>query len=265
MSEAFAADSRVVPRTLPPVPPELSRLEEWALFLDLDGTLLEICPTPDSVRAPRSLPRLVDALVTAFGGAVAVLSGRTLEDVDRLLAPHVLPAAVVHGTRYRDVAGRVHAPAATDGEFLESARRELTAFVASCPGSLLEDKGVALALHTRLAPDGAANARSAVARLAAGSGGRWIAQSGKCVDELVPAGIDKGASLLRFLDEPPFRGRRPLVLGDDRTDEHAFRAARSRGGIAIAVGAALSDASFVLRNPADCRRWLGRLAAAAEA
>src|SRR5690349_17901982 len=114
MRDAIDADPRSSPRTMPDVPPTLRRYDEWALFLDLDGTLLEICPTPDAVRAPRALSRLIASLVDAFGGAVAVLSGRTLEDVDRLLAPHVLPAAVVHGTRFRDSNGTVRELAGAD-------------------------------------------------------------------------------------------------------------------------------------------------------
>jgi trehalose 6-phosphate phosphatase len=257
-----AVEPQMGRQRLPPVPETLRRYADWALFLDLDGTLLEICRTPGAVRAPRTLPRLIATLVDAFGGAVAVLSGRTIEDIDRLLAPLALPAAAVHGMYLRGADGKLRELAASDGAFLDGARRELTAFVASCPGALLEDKGIALALHTRLAPEARANAQAAVARLAAASRGRYVVQAGKAVDELLPAGADKGASLLRFLDEPPFRGRRPLVLGDDRTDEHAFRAARSRDGFAIAIGQQLDNASMVLRNPADCRRWLARLGAA---
>lgn len=244
------------PSSLPADPPAPGR--DWALFLDVDGTLLELRNTPGQVYASRDLVRLLLALQGWFDGAVALLSGRTIEDLDRIFHPLRLPCAGVHGAECRNPDGSVHR-VAVDRGLLDDAHAMLAAFVRRHPGALVEDKGTAIALHTRLAPAATAEAAGVVAALADASRGRFGLQLGKFVAELKPAGTDKGNALTALLREGAFAGRRPLAIGDDATDARAFEVARQLGGRAIGVGSAATGADHVLPTPAACRRWLWRV------
>ena len=216
-------------------PPELS-LGAVALFLDVDGTLLEIARTPDAVRVPRRLCQILADLQRATGGALALVSGRELAQLDRLFAPLCLSAAGLHGLERRNlrtgVMRREPDPAA-----LEAARLRLGAFAADHPGVLLEDKGLTLALHYRNAPaqKGAATA-AAVAAVAATRGALVLLQ-GKMVLELKPPSCDKGQAIAAFMDEAPFAGRQPVFAGDDVTDEAGFEVVNRQGGVTIRIGA----------------------------
>ena len=237
-------------RPAPPGPPARS-----ALFLDVDGALLDIASTPGAVIAPLDVIELIGRLTEALGGALALLSGRAIIDLDRIFAPLRIPCAGVHGAELR-IGERERVAVPVDHRFLAEARDTLGAFSRSHPWTLLEDKGIALALHTRHAPDVSAEAGTLVAGLAARSHGRFAMQRGKHVHELKPALANKGAALSTFMREPPFHGRVPIVVGDDLTDAYAFRAARDLGGVSIAIGADAPPATMRLRTPADCRQWL---------
>ena len=236
----------------PPTP----RLE-WAYFLDLDGTLLEFADHPAPAREDGRLRTLLAGLHRATGGAVAVVSGRSLADVDHLLGPDGprLPAAGQHGIERRDAKGRVthHRFAATR---LERVRERLAAAIATRPGLVLEDKGASLALHYRRAPRLGAYAHRLVRSLGPRLGGRFLIQAGKRVVEVRPAGCDKGAAVLEFMREPPFRGRSTVFMGDDVADEHGFAAVNRMGGLSIKVGRGRTVARWRLRDVPAVWAWL---------
>jgi trehalose 6-phosphate phosphatase len=228
----------------------------WALFLDVDGTLLEIAPHPDQARpAPRLTAALGDAS-RALGGALALVSGRAIASLDAMFAPLVLPAAGLHGLERRGADGRVHYPTGF-ADRLAAARRGLMEFVESRPGLLLEDKGAALALHYRNAPALEAECRQRVEQARAAAGEDFHVQQGKMVLELKPSGEDKGTAIEAFMAEPPFRGRRPVFVGDDVTDEDGFRVVNGLGGLSVRVGHdARSGARAAANDVAEILDWL---------
>ncbi|HEX9808194.1 MAG TPA: trehalose-phosphatase [Alphaproteobacteria bacterium] len=245
--------------TRPPPPPRPRR--DWAYFLDLDGTLARIAPTPEAAALDEGMGATLARLVAATGGAVALISGRPLAEVDRLLAPLSLAAAGLHGLERRGASGRTAraraAPAA-----LARLRPALAKFARAHPGCLLEDKGPALALHFRGAPASEAAAEALVDGLLARDGRGLVLQRGKKVLEIRAAGDDKGAAIRRFMAEPPFRGRVPVFAGDDATDEDGFAAVNAMGGVSVRVGASPTTcARFAVASVAALRRWLGRVVA----
>jgi trehalose 6-phosphate phosphatase len=233
--------------------PPFSR--NWAFFLDLDGTLLEIEETPDAVGIGPDEKRLLEKLVAVAGGAVAVISGRALARIDQILAPLVLPAAGQHGAERRDAKGLRHRhrfPA----NVLRPVAVGIRSFAAQHQGLVFEDKGASVALHYRKAPQLARAAQAAV-RAAAGPLGEAVeVQDGKMVVELKPAGCDKGKAITQFMQEAPFAGREPVFIGDDATDEYGFRVVNAMGGHTIKVGEGPSVARWRLENPASTRAWL---------
>lgn len=235
-----------------------------ALFLDVDGTLLHIAATPAAVALDRATVDLVARVQRATGGAVALITGRRIADVDRLFAPLALPVAGQHGFERRDATGALHRHAAPPPG-LAAARAPLEAFAAGRSGVLIEDKGLSVAAHYRLAPDAGPALGALVERLAAASGGALALQRGKMVFELRPAGKDKGTAIAEFLDEAPFRGRTPVFVGDDLTDEYGFSVVNGRGGVSVKVGDGPTEAAARLPDVDAVRAWLARLAAAAGA
>lgn len=238
-------------QSFPPLPdPNCS----WALFLDVDGTLLDIAATPEAVVVTEALRDMLAGLCHNLEGAIALLSGRSLQDLDRLFAPLRLPAAGQHGAEWRLTAGAA-SKAAVAVENIEVMRREAAALAARLPGVLCEDKGLAVALHWRHAPDAEAELRAGAMALAERSG--MVVQPGKRVFELKPPGVDKGVALRRLLEHAPFAGRRPLFIGDDLTDAFAIEAAQAAGGMAIAVGDTLAEiADTTLADPPAVKVWL---------
>jgi trehalose 6-phosphate phosphatase len=246
-------------QTLGPTLPEPAA--DWALFLDFDGTLIDIAPRPDAVVVDPALPALLARLARATEGALAIVSGRHLDDVDRLLAPCRLPAAGLHGLMRRDAQGRV-TTTAVDGTLLARARTALGTFAMANPGIVLEDKGLTIALHYRQAPASEAAARAVVAAIVAALAGRVEIQEGKMVLEIRATGADKGSAVEAFMAEPPFRGRLPVYVGDDLTDEHAFATVNRLGGRTIKVGSGASLADWRLPSVAALRDWLAAAARA---
>lgn len=228
---------------------------EWAYFLDFDGTLLDLAPTPDAIVVDAALPVLLDTLRRVCGGAVAVISGRALGDLERHLGMPALIKAGQHGLERRDATGRLHRHAAP-AHARQAIRQALGPFLAAHPALLLEDKGLTLALHYRQAPELAAEAQDVLQRLVDETGDDLVVQRGKRVLEVRPTGIDKGTALAEYLAEPPFLGRRPVFVGDDRSDEHAFELVNERDGISVAVGAGTLNARYRLPDVTAVRAWL---------
>ena len=219
---------------------------DWALFLDIDGTIVDIAPTPDSVCIPPRVLEVLSAADTALGGAVALISGRSLADVDNLTRPLRFSAAGQHGAEWRIDAKRTFHQPGVSAKDLDGARDALEKLAAENSGVLVEDKGVTLAIHYRLAPDAEATVDALANELVAALP-RYTTFKGKAVLEISPDSIDKGVCVERFLREEPFAGRVPVYAGDDRTDEDAFAMVSRCGGVAIRVGPPPSD---VLRTPA---------------
>ncbi|WP_137392020.1 trehalose-phosphatase [Rhodoligotrophos defluvii] len=237
----------------------LRREPDWALFLDLDGTLFELAPRPEDVKGDPALCGMLTDLAASFDGALAVVSGRTLESIDTLLAPCRLPAAGLHGLERRNVQGDLE-ELPVDYDALAAVKDELRRFAERHPGVLLEDKGKAIGMHYRLVPHLGLEVLDAVTRVVAPFTSSLGLQPGKMVVEIKPRGASKGTAISCFLAEPPFKGRRPLVAGDDITDEDAFALARSFGGIALRVGdpqRTLADER--VPSVAAFRAWLASL------
>jgi trehalose 6-phosphate phosphatase len=237
----------------PPVP------ARPALFLDFDGCLVELAPTPDSIRVAPELPALIGRLVERTQGATAVVSGRTVADIDRWLAVPVA-AAGTHGLEHRAAPGGAVVPQPIPPE-IEVLRRRIRAFPFLRDGVRLEDKGAGLVLHYRAAPEMEAAVKAAMAEATADLPALHLV-NGKMVVEAKAAGIDKGTALAAFMAEPPFRGRTPVFVGDDVTDEDGFRAAAAHGGFGVKVGAGDSAARFRLPDVAAVHAFLRTLAAA---
>lgn len=236
-------------RARPPSP-----ADDWALFLDVDGCLVDFADAPDAVRVPPRLPALLSALARRLDGAVALVSGRPLAGLDRLFAPLRLPAAGLHGLELRN--GALLRPAPGVPAALAGIRDEAATVSLAYPGAIVEDKGPALGLHWRRAP-GARDALRALAEAALPRLPGYRLQHGDSVVELRPADGDKGSAIAALLDVPPFRGRVPVFAGDDITDESGFAIVNARGGLSVLVGAREpSAAHYALRNPTAVRRWL---------
>lgn len=236
-----------------------------ALFLDLDGTLVEIAPTPEQVQVAPFLPELLSRLAEQRGGALAVVSGRRLADIDRLLAPWRGAAAGLHGVERRRGDGFTllpHSDAdAGAAAALEAIRQRAAAFAGEHPGVRVEDKGRSLALHYRTAPEhGAATAAFAERSLAAHADVLRLIP-GKMVFEMQPRGHGKDRAIAAFLSEPPFAGRIAVFLGDDVTDEDGFGEVNRRGGMSIRVGKPMETlACFSLPSVTAVLAWLQRAA-----
>jgi len=227
----------------------------WALFLDVDGCLLDIAERPDAVAVEPTLPPVLDRLRERLGGALALVSGRPLAELDRLFAPLHLPAAGQHGLERRDAAGRRLPTVALPEGFAEVEGR-LALFTERHPGLLLERKSHGLALHYRGNPARGEEAIRLARSLASRTRPPLVAVEGKAVIELRAPGADKGRAIEAFLAEPPFRGRLPAFAGDDVTDEDGFAAVNRLGGHSILVGARASAARWSLPDAAALRRWL---------
>jgi len=205
-----------------------------AWFLDIDGTLLEIAETPESVQVPEEVTDILLQLRERSAGALALVSGRSLQQIDALFEPHTFTAAGLHGYERRDAGALIHRPPLPES-VLDEARGVLAGLAAQKPGLVFEDKRHALALHYRLAPALEADARAAVAALAERLSPLFVVQGGKCVWELKPAGYSKRQAIETFMQEPPFQGRTAVFVGDDITDEGGFAAVNLLGGVSIKV------------------------------
>ena len=227
-----------------------------ALFLDFDGTLAEIGPDPDAIHLPEATHLHLEALSARLNGALALLSGRDLRDL-AARTPSGVWRLGGHGLETLPPGDAPPPPPPPPPELILASLRE----AARLPGVRLELKGPVAALHYRAAPDAGPAclaAAEAAARLAPGH----VAQAGKMVVEVKPASAHKGTALRRLMQMPPFAGRRPVMLGDDTTDEDALAEALALGGLAVKVGPGPSAARLRSPDPAAVRAWIARLAEA---
>ena len=232
-------------------------VSDCAYFLDIDGTLIDFAELPAHVTLDPALAQLVEALYRASGGALALITGRSIVDVDRLFPGRRLPAAGQHGLERRSADG-VWSRHAAPARSLDGARRSLAEVVARHPRLLLEDKGLSLALHYRRAPRLAPVAHRIMRATQVPLGHWFCVHHGKRVVELAPAGRNKGAAIGAFMREPPFRGRIPVFIGDDVTDEYGFAKVNRLGGYAVKVGPGRTAAGWRLRDVRAVLGWLKR-------
>jgi trehalose 6-phosphate phosphatase len=229
------------------------------VFLDIDGTLLEHMDHPDDVVVDSALRTLLARLAANLDRSVALISGRSIQDVERLFAPLEVPVAGLHGVEHRDPRGVVHRHP-MDERALFSAKAHLEQVAAQNAGLFFEDKGLNLALHYRTAPALADFAEAAIRAVARDLGHRFEIQKGKMVWEVKPGGYDKGTAIDEYLDEAPFAGRVPVFLGDDLTDEVGFQLVNARGGHSIKVGPGRTRAQWRLADARAVRGFLSALA-----
>ncbi|MBW4053220.1 MAG: trehalose-phosphatase [Proteobacteria bacterium] len=237
-------------------------LSAIALFLDVDGTLIDIAATPEAVSVPAELREQMHGLALASGGAVALVSGRAIANLDALFAPLTLPAAGLHGFEQRGASGVCRRRDAPSTAALEVARGAMLQIARQHPGLLVEDKQFALALHYRGVPQLEDTVLAAMREVAARVGDEFDLQRGKMVVELRPARATKAQAVAAYLEEAPFAGRMPVFLGDDLTDEPAFELVNRRGGLSVLVGAPRASAARArLADVAAVRAWLAELQA----
>ncbi|WP_343464205.1 trehalose-phosphatase [Pantoea sp.] len=229
----------------------------YAFFFDVDGTLATIQSQPESVSIPALVRQHLQQLSNLTHGAVALVSGRPIAQLDALVAPLEAPAAGVHGAERRDATGRIHRRTLPD-DIAQTLQSELQATLDQWPGTLLEVKGMAFALHYRNAPD-YENAILALAHDAVERFPLLTLQPGKCVVELKPQGVDKGAAVQAFMQEAPFSGRIPVFVGDDLTDEKGFAAVNALQGISVKVGEGATQAHYRLQDVEAVWHWLEQL------
>lgn len=229
-----------------------------ALFLDFDGTMVDIAPQPHAVEVPEPLIGVLGRLNDYLQGAVAVISGRPIEQIDAFLRPLKLAVAGVHGAERRGADGALHLLQTHPLDAIEEAACTLAA---SHPGLLMENKRGSIALHYRQRPELADLCLRTMQEAVDASPGMTLLK-GKMVVEAKPGGASKGRVIEDFLREPPFAGRTPVFIGDDITDEAGFSTVQRLGGLGIKVGAGSTVAWRRLADPAALRRELQAAAAA---
>lgn len=229
-----------------------------ALFLDFDGTLVDIAPQPEAVVVPAGLRDTLERLHQYLGGAAAVISGRPIEQIDSFLLPLVLPAAGVHGAERRNAGGELVLLSTHPLQLVEAAAGELAA---QHPELRIENKRGSLAVHYRQAPQLEALCVQTIQAAVEQSPGLTLLH-GKMVVEAKPGGASKGRAIEAFMQEPPFKGRTPVFIGDDITDEVGFSTVQRLGGMGIKVGEGPSVAWQRMASPAAMRDELHRAVAA---
>ncbi|MCD0420547.1 trehalose-phosphatase [Rubrivivax sp. JA1024] len=235
------------------------QLDQCALLLDIDGTLLDMAPTPREVWVPPELEQTLRSLLVRTSGALALVSGRSINDIDLIFAPMRLPAVGGHGAEMRLSGGgeavATHAPP-LDPEL----KSRLAAIARISPGILLEDKGYSLALHYRLAPHTEKAIYESVAAIRAENPDAPLeVLPGKSVCEIKHSGFTKATGVVELMKHAPFEGRRPVFIGDDVTDETVFAIMPELNGVAFSVGRHSDLTAGRFDQPSDVRDWLARL------
>jgi trehalose 6-phosphate phosphatase len=229
--------------------------EDYALFLDFDGTLVDIVERPEAVALNPAVPEILTRLQERLGGAIAIISGRPIAFLDRHFAPYRFDIAGLHGLEHR-IRGELYLCDPDEHPQLREMIGRLRETVARKAGILIEDKGCSVAIHWRLAPQekefALATAHAAVEAL----GSDYRVQHGKAVAEILPSAAGKGKVIERFLQQVPYKGRRPIFVGDDLTDENGFKTVNAHGGLSIRIGAGETIAKVRLGTPADLRHSL---------
>lgn len=259
LEDDIADNDEAAPETIPVPRSLVPRLSETAILLDIDGTLLDLAPTPREVWVAPGLAKTLNRLKARTNGALALVSGRSLNDIDLIFAPEQFPAVGGHGAEMRidpdseSVAS--HAPP-MDKEL----KRRLAAIARLSPGILLEDKGYSLALHYRLAPHAEKAIYAAVSLIRADLPNAPIeVLPGKCVCEIKHSGFTKATGVRELMTREPFKGRRPLFIGDDVTDETVFGIMPDYDGLAFSVGRRAKGVAGHFDAPSDVREFLAHL------
>jgi len=229
------------------------------VFLDVDGTLVELTDSPLETFADQELKALLGTVAERLGGALALVSGRSIQYLDALFKPLSLPAAGLHGVERRKASGVMQGTSFVDTQ-LDRARTAVNAFVEAHPGTSVEDKGRTIAVHFRMAPQHESSVRESLVAITNPLRVNYHIQEGNMVLEIKPRGFSKGAAIKTFMQEPPFSGRRPVFVGDDLTDQGGFRVVEEQGGISVAVGDRVRG-QFGIDDPAAVRSWLRGIAA----
>ncbi len=259
LEDDIAGDDEGAPETVPVPRSLVPHLSESAVLLDIDGTLLDLAPTPREVWVPPGLAKTLNRLLARTNGALALVSGRSLNDIDLIFAPELFPAVGGHGAEMRvssdSEAVATHAPP-MDKEL----KRRLAAIARLSPGILLEDKGYSLALHYRLAPHAEKAIYAAVSLIRADLPNAPIeVLPGKCVCEIKHSGFTKATGVRELMTHEPFKGRRPLFIGDDVTDESVFGIMPDFDGLAFSVGRRAKGVAGHFDAPSDVREFLAHL------
>jgi trehalose 6-phosphate phosphatase len=237
-----------------------SDLRQCAILLDIDGTILDIAPTPREVWVPPKLRQTLARLQDLTGGALALVSGRLLDDIDLIFAPLQLAAVGGHGAELRPMTGAE--PQRRAASLSPELKRTLATLTQLGPGILVEDKGYSLALHYRLAPDlGPALAAAVVAICDQLPVGMVEILPGKAVVEIKPARVSKALAVAELMQHPPFRNRHPIFIGDDVTDEPVFPVISQFGGLGFSVGRVVAGVEGHFKGPEDVRAWLDQIVA----
>jgi trehalose 6-phosphate phosphatase len=233
--------------------------DNWAFFLDVDGTLIDIAPTPASARATPETIGLLERLNLRFGGAVALVSGRPIAGIDQIFDPLKLAAAGLHGIERRNSHGKF-IRSAVRHQAIDEARAALTGIEHGLPGVLVEDKGDTIAIHYRLAPQYEEAVMTEARKIVLRAEGGLELLPGKMLAELRPPGPNKGNAVADFMAEPPFEGRKPIFIGDDTTDEDGFSAVNKLGGYSIRIGHELvGSAKHLMRDAQHLHAFLTQL------
>jgi trehalose 6-phosphate phosphatase len=239
-------------------------LHEVAILLDVDGTLLDLAATPREVYVPPALRETLGLLLHKTDGALALVSGRPLADLDMIFAPLQLPAVGGHGAEIR-ATPKGRADRGRAKPMSEKVRRRFATVAAASQGILVEDKGYSIALHYRLAPEMEAYVHKAVAAISEELPESFELLPGKAVIEIKLAGFDKGTAVRSLMRRKPFAGRRPVFVGDDTTDEAAFAVLPELDGVGISVGRRVPGVATCFDAPADVRMWLQQISQVEEA
>jgi len=259
LEDELAPEDETSPDTVPVPRSLVSHLSETAVLLDIDGTLLDLAPTPREVWVPPGLVKTLNRLLVRTNGALALVSGRSLNDIDLIFAPKEFPAVGGHGAEMR---------LSTDGEAVASRappmdrelKKRLAAIAALSPGILLEDKGYSLALHYRLAPHAEKAIYAAVSLIRADLPNAPIeVLPGKSVCEIKHSGFTKASGVRELMTYEPFKGRRPFFIGDDVTDESVFAIMPDLDGLAFSVGRRAKGVAGHFDAPSDVREFLSHL------
>ncbi|MCP4620669.1 MAG: trehalose-phosphatase [Bradyrhizobium sp.] len=257
--EEMAPEDEETPETVPVPSSLVPHLSETAVLLDIDGTLLDLMPTPREVWVPPGLVKTLNSLRRRTGGALALVSGRSLNDIDLIFAPDQFPAVGGHGAEMR-LEADTDAVAAHAPPLDKELKRRLAAIARLSPGILLEDKGYSLALHYRLAPHAEKAIYEAVSLIRADLPGAPIeVLPGKQVCEIKHSGFTKASGVRELMTHAPFKGRRPFFIGDDVTDESVFAIMPDYKGVAFSVGRRARGVAGHFDAPSDVREFLARL------
>jgi len=259
LEEEIVRADEDAPETVPVPASLIPHLSETAVLLDIDGTLLDLMPTPREVWVPPGLAKTLRRLLVKTNGALALVSGRSLNDIDLIFAPDVFPAVGGHGAEMRidldSESVAAHAPPMD-----KEVKRRLAAIAKLSPGILLEDKGYSLALHYRLAPHAEKAIYAAVSLIRADLPNAPIeVLPGKCVCEIKHSGFTKASGVRELMTREPFKGRRPFFIGDDVTDETVFAIMPDMDGLAFSVGRRAKGVAGHFDAPSDVREFLTHL------